>query len=172
MKVLLIATVLCQYLYIGQQMKVYADCIGVRSAQSMNPTFIMQYHNVARSFNEVWDFNVLSLCSKTKQQFLSGFWQIPDFDYKTFKQDAIFSPCFELFDRECNDEKKPVKELDDNSSEIAEAHCNDRTKCIQKNFYKLNVSFEEINDFKVGLHILLILSIMYLAKKTYDQISK
>ena len=44
----------------------------------MNPAFIMQYHNVARSFNEVWNFNVLSLYSKTKQQFLSGFWQIPD----------------------------------------------------------------------------------------------
>ena len=49
---------------------------------------------------------------------------------------------------------------------------NDRAEPVQKHFYELNVSFKEIDDFKIGLHILLFLLIACVAKKTYNLISR
>lgn len=118
------------------------------------------------------DFNVFPLIYKSKKQCLGTARKFEVIVNDAFLKPFSFSPSANIPDGKSNDEKKSVKELDDNGSEIAKAHGNDRAECIQKHFYKLDMSFKEINDFKVGLHILLILSIMYLAKKTYDQISK
>lgn len=44
--------------------------------------------------------------------------------------------------------------------------------CEGQQVYELNVSFKEIDDFKIGLHILLFLLIACVAKKTYNLISR
>ena len=65
-------------------------------------------------------------------------------------------------------EIKSIQKLNYDSSNIAERASNNGGDAICHNFYKFNVSFEEINDFKIGLHILLFILIGYFAKKTYD----
>lgn len=168
----LFALLLCDLPCEGQQSNVYADCIGSCIAQAVNPALIMQNENVSQKIFDVGNFYVLTLGGESEKQLLSACWQCPYFGTEFKENVSISSKIQKLSQGVCQNKIDAIQKPNDNGSYVFKTDSNDRAEPVQKHFYELNVSFKEIDDFKIGLHILLFLLIAYVAKKTYNLISR
>lgn len=168
----LLALLLCDLPCEGQQFNVYADCIWSCIAQAVNPALVMQNENVSQKIFDVGNFYVLPFGGESEKQLLSACWQCPYFGAEFKKNISVPSKIQKSSQGACQNKIDAIEKLNDNGSYVFKTDSNDGAEPIQKHFYELNVSFKEIDDFKIGFHVLLFLIIMYVAKKTYNLISK
>ena len=157
---------------IGQQANVYAYDIGRYIMHSMNPTFAMKNSNISNGLFDIMNFNILAFTSPTKNNGSSCFGKGVNLFNESGKQFIPFIASPENFYNHSKDKVNSIQELNDNRTDILEANCKKRGNKVSESFYQVNVSFEELDEYRYGIHIFLVIIIMYVRKKTYNLIVK
>lgn len=160
------------FFYNGQQLNIYADCIWDGVLQSVNPSFVVQNKDIAGICFDIGNFDILPLGGESEKQILCADRQVRYFNPKSIKNFSSFSGGQKTSYSHSRKDIKSVQEFNDDVSYVFKENSNNGTETVQKHLYEFNVSFKEINDFKIGIHILLLITIAYWAKKTYNLISR